>query len=347
MSSTAFRSRPFSALVALAAIALAPPPAAAHPDPAAQKVAILIFDNVQVIDYSGPLEVLSDAGFDVFTVAATKDQVTTSAGDAVKLTPKYSFADAPQADLLVIPGGGFEAARDSATAAWIKRQSEHAAHTMSVCNGAFSLANAGLLDGQRATTTAGNINRLRRNFPQIRVTPEQRVIDNGRIVTTAGLSAGIDGALHMVDVMKGEGSGKSVALDIEYDWRPDGRFVRGIMADRLLPAVYGYMHARDVSDPFDSSNSGDDTHWDRAVWYKTSRTTAELFALLRAAFEQGYSGDGAPWLPGSVRLQLAGPQSATLGLEDREGHHWEGVLAMEPRSEPDQVGWRISIKRLG
>lgn len=97
--------------LALAVAASASTLAAAHPDPATTKVAILIFDDVQVIDYSGSLEVLSDAGFDVFTVAAKKDPVTTSAGDAVKLTPKYTFADAPQADLIVIPGGGFEAAK--------------------------------------------------------------------------------------------------------------------------------------------------------------------------------------------------------------------------------------------
>ena len=88
-----FRVRPtelVAGLVLAVSVSLAPP-VSAHTDPSTKKVAILIFNNVQVIDYSGPLEVLSDANFDVFTVAATKDPVTTSAGDAVKLTPKYTF----------------------------------------------------------------------------------------------------------------------------------------------------------------------------------------------------------------------------------------------------------------
>src|SRR3569623_2731790 len=152
------------ALIALAVAACLPSAAAARPDPASKKVAILIFNNVEVIDYSGPLEVLSDAGFDVFTVAATRDPATTSAGDAVRLTPKYTFADAPQADLIIIPGGGFEAEKDSPTPAWIRHESEHAQPVLSVCTGAFTLATTGLLDGLSATTTAGNIERMRRFF---------------------------------------------------------------------------------------------------------------------------------------------------------------------------------------
>ena len=340
-----FLSRVLASVLALVASVLACGPAGAHPDPANQKVAILIFDDVEVIDYSGPLEVLSDAGFEVFTVGATRDPVTTSAGDAVKLIPKYTFEDAPQADLIVIPGGGFEAARDSATVAWIKRQSEHAAHTMSVCNGAFTLANTGLLDGLKATTTAGNINRFRQTYPGIQVAPEQRVVDNGRILTTAGLSAGIDGALHMVDIMKGEGAGRSVALDIEYDWRPHGGFVRGAMADRLIPSIYGVLHAQKVEDAFDVANFGDNDHWDRALWYKTPQTPGELFGILKGAYEEAFAKHGGPWLPHSLQLQSASPLSAKLAFKDREGHRWEGVLSVEPQSEAGQVGWRLAIRR--
>jgi putative intracellular protease/amidase len=341
------RSRIPGICAAFAAAVLACASAGAHPNPANQKVAILIFDDVQVIDYSGPLEVLSSAGFDVFTVAATRDPVTTSAGDAVRLIPKYTFADAPQADLIVIPGGGFEAAKDSETVAWIKRQSEHAAHTMSVCNGAFTLANTGLLNGLKATTTAGNINRFRQTYPAIQVAPEQRVVNNGRILTTAGLSAGIDGALQMVDLMKGAGSGRSVALAIEYDWRPHAAIVRGTMADRLIPSVSGLLHAEQVNDPFDSANAGNRNRWDRAVWYVTPQTPAQFFEILKRAVEVGYAREGGPWVPGSLRLQGAGPLSAKLAFKDRGGQRWKGVLAVEPQSEAGQVGWRLTIRRAG
>lgn len=342
------RSTALPAIMGLAIGLSLSAPAAARPDPAAKKVAILIFNQVQVIDYSGPLEVLSDAGFDVFTVAASKDPVTTSAGDAVKLTPKYSFDDAPQADLIVIPGGGFEAAKDSATVAWLKRESEHAQHTMSVCNGAFTLANTGLLDGLKATTTAGNINRLRQSYPAIEVTPDQRVIDNGRILTTAGLSAGIDGALHMVDVMKGAGAGQSVALAIEYDWRPNGSYVRGTMADRLIPSVYRALSALKIGEPFDSTMKGDNNGWDATFWLSTKQSPAEFFALVKTAYENAYALDGGPWAPKSVRMEPAGPLAAKLRFDDREGHHWQGVLTVAPvEGEKQQLAFRFAIDRVG
>jgi len=336
-----------SALMALAALVLLATPAAARPDPSKKKVAILIFNNVEVIDYSGPLEVLSDAGFDVFTVAATNDPVTTSAGDAVKLTPKYTFADAPQADLIVIPGGGFEAAKDSATVDWIKRESTGAEHVMSVCNGAFTLASTGLLDGLKATTTAGNINRLRQSFPALRVTPEERVIDNGKVLTTAGLSAGIDGALHMVDVMKGKGAGQTVALYIEYDWRPNGAYVRGAMADRFIPNIYRTMRALKPGDPIDDNAKGDKTSWEATVWFAPPQSPTELFAGLKAAYASAYALEG-PWAPGSVRMAPAGPLATTLRFKDRQGHAWSGRIAVEPEpGEAHQVAVRIAVKRAG
>ena len=336
-----FASVSLVAVLSLCAPVFAAP---ARPDPSAKKVAILIFDNVQVIDYSGPLEVFSDAGFDVFTVAATKNPVTTAAGDAVKLTPKYTFADAPQADLVVIPGGGFEAAKDSATVAWIKRENEHAEHTMSVCNGAFTLANTGLLDGLTATTTAGNINRLRRTYPAIKVVGDRRVVDNGKILTTAGLSAGIDGALHMVDVMKGDGEGQSVALQIEYDWRPDGHYVRGAMADSLIPSLSGRLA---IGDEFDVKLSGDDDQWRTRAWYTTKLTPAEVLAALTAAYEKAYASDG-PWAPGSFHTESGGPLAANIRFDDRHGQHWKGAVSVDPiDGDAHKVAVQIAIDREG
>ena len=87
---------------------------------------------------------------------------------------------------------------------------------MSVCNGAFWLANAGLLDGQRATTTANhNLELMAEQFPRIHVVDDQRYVDNGRIITTAGLSSGIDGALHVIERLDGRGAARAVALPVE------------------------------------------------------------------------------------------------------------------------------------
>lgn len=342
------RAAALSAILGLVVGSTLSTPAGARPDPAERKVAILIFNNVEVIDYSGPLEVLSDAGFDVFTVAATKDPVTTSAGDAVKLMPKYTFADAPQADLIVIPGGGFEAAKDSATVAWIKRASEHAAHTMSVCNGAFTLANTGLLDGLSATTTAGNINRFRRSYPSIKAVAEERVVDNGKILTTAGLSAGIDGALHMVDVMKGEGAGQTIALFIEYDWRPNGSYVRGAMADRFIPRLDRIMDSLKAGENIDINFKGDKDSWESTVWYSTKLSPAELFAKLKTAYENAYLQDGGPWAPKSFRTEPNGPLAANMRFDDREGRQWKGTLSLDPvEGEANQMAIRIAVDRVG
>jgi putative intracellular protease/amidase len=202
-----------------------------------KKVGILIFDGVQIIDFAGPYEVFGAADFDVYTVAETKQPVTTTMG--LTVLPKYSFIDAPPPDILVVPGGGVKAAQDSKeTLKWITAVNSHAQKTMSVCNGAFILASAGLLDGLNATTTAGNIERLKADFPKIKdVVRDKKYVDNGKIVTAAGLSSGIDGALYVVSKMLGHGTAQQVALGEEYDWSAHSKFARAALADGLIPDI--------------------------------------------------------------------------------------------------------------
>jgi putative intracellular protease/amidase len=292
-------------------------------DPPPKKVAILVFDQVAIIDYSGPYEVFSRVGYDVFTVAETGKPILTEGG--MKIMPKYNFANAPQADIVVIPGGGFEAKPNSATTAWIQKESLHDEHTMSVCNGAFTLANTGLLDGQSATTTAGNILRLRHTYPQIKVVNDRRVVDNGKILTTAGLSAGIDGALHLVSNVEGEDVARTVALFLEYNWQPDDSFVRGAMADRLIPDVDLGKTAQWV----DMRLKGDRDQWETRNWFTTQLSADELFAEVQAAYQKSYAEDG-PWSPNSFRITASGPLKAELHFDDRDGGHWQGSLSLEP-----------------
>jgi putative intracellular protease/amidase len=312
-------------LLAAAACAACGSHGSALPDQAApppKKVAILIFNDVAMIDYSGPYEVFSHAGYDVYAVAATKHSIRSEEG--LEVVPKYSFADAPQADIVVIPGGGYEAPGNSAAVAWIKQQNAHDEHTMSVCNGAFTLANAGLLDGLSATTTAGNILRMKRTYPQIKVVNDQRVVDNGKILTTAGLSAGIDGALHMVAVLDGEDAAQTIALMLEYNWQPNDAYVRGAMADRLIPD----LELNGLGELVDLRLSGDQNRWETAEWFKTQLSADGLFAAVQTAFQKAYAEDG-PWAPGSFHLTLSGPFKSNLGFDDREGHHWLGTLTLE------------------
>jgi putative intracellular protease/amidase len=328
-----------SLFACLSTAALAAQPAAPTP----KKIAILIFEGVQIIDYSGPFEAFADAGYDVFAVGATRDPVTTAAGDGEKIIPKYTFDDAPQADLVVIPGGGYEAPADSPAVAWIKRESEGAGHVMSVCNGAFTLANTGLLDGLTATTTAGNIARLRRDYPKLKVVNDVRVVDNGKILTTAGLSAGIDGALHMIEVMDGRDRAQSTALTMEYDWRPAGSYVRGLMADRMNPRP----RADTFGEVKDFLVKGDGTHWETTRWFESPQSAADFFAVVKAAYEKAYAAPG-PWAPGSVRAASTGPLASEWRFDDRDGAHWRMVLTVEPTTnDPHQYTIQMVTDRIG
>ena len=199
-----------------------------------RRVAILIFPGVQIVDYTGPYEVLGQAGYEVFTVAASTDPIVTNMGMTV--TPAYSFQNAPAPDIIVLPGGAVAESIPKTNPAirWILASTPKAEVTLSVCNGAFWLANAGLLDGKEATTYYGLIRLLRTNFPNVKVVDDKRYCDNGSIITTAGLSSGIDGALHVVERLDGVGKARSVALNMEYNWQPDSGYARGGFADRHL-----------------------------------------------------------------------------------------------------------------
>jgi hypothetical protein len=152
---------------------------------------------------------------------------------------------------------------------------------MSVCNGAFTLANTGLLNGLSATTTAGNILRMRRTYPQIKVVNDQRVVDNGKILTTGGLSAGIDGALHMVAVLDGKDVAETIALMLEYNWQPNNANVRGAMADQLIPD----LDLNELADLVDMRLKGDNDRWETADWFKTKLSAGELFGAVQTAFQ--------------------------------------------------------------
>ena len=199
-----------------------------------KRVAILVFDGVEIIDFTGPYEMFGAAGFEVFTVAGTKEAVTSSMG--LTVVPKYTFTDAPQADVLVIPGGGVgEASADAPTLRYIKEATAHTQNTMSVCNGAFILASTGMLDGLKATTTRGNLPRLTSQFPSVKVVGNQRYTDNGKIITTGGLSAGIDGALHVIEKLLGAEAAREVAVVEEYNWQPGTKLPAPMSAHKTLP----------------------------------------------------------------------------------------------------------------
>jgi putative intracellular protease/amidase/YHS domain-containing protein len=182
-----------------------------------RNVAILIFDGMELLDFAGPAEVFASAGFRVYTVAPTQKPAKFM---GLTLTPHYTFADCPRPDIVVIPGGSTAVSNDKRVTEWVVQASAEAEATLSVCTGVFVLAKAGLLDGKEATTHWGSIARLRKQFPKITVHDDRRVVDNGKVITSAGVSAGIDGALHVVERLSGRPAASRTARYMEYRWQP-------------------------------------------------------------------------------------------------------------------------------
>jgi len=291
----------------------------AHPK---KKVALLVFTGVQIIDYTGPYEFFGAAGFDVYTVAESKEPITTAMGMSV--LPKYSFADVPQPDVLVVPGGGINGALHSeATTKWITDTSARAQVTMSVCNGAFLLANAGLLDGLTATTTSGRIEQLRTQYPKIHVVDDRRFVDSGRIITTAGLSSGIDGALHVVSRMLGKGEAQNVALAEEYDWRPQSGFARAALADRKIPDIdlsgIGEWHI--------DRTEGSTDRWELVARGASNLSAPEL--MERIGSELASKGN---WMKTSAAGASSSASRAAWKFTARDGRPWTAILTIQPVS---------------
>jgi transcriptional regulator GlxA family with amidase domain len=202
-------------------------PAAA---PRTRSVAVVLYEGVELLDFAGPGEVFAAAAhagasrgtpaFRVYTVSRSKAPITSQ--HFVKVLPEFSIEDAPKPDLIVIPGGGAESLMDDIKfMAWTKKAAAEAEVAMTVCTGAVVLGRAGLLDGHNATTWYRGIDHLRKVAPKANVSEGRRFIDEGQIVTTAGVSAGIDGALHVVARLLGRAVADRTARYMEYHWSPE------------------------------------------------------------------------------------------------------------------------------
>jgi transcriptional regulator GlxA family with amidase domain len=190
-------------------------------------VAIFIHNGVELLDFAGPGEVFASSGFTVFTVAPTEEAITSQG--FVKITPQYSIKNCPKPDIIVLPGGATDSQiRNPEVIEWIRQSVPGTMITLSVCTGAGLLSKAGFLDGKTVTTFHNYIDALQRMTPKATVVRDTRFVDNGKIITTAGVSAGIDGALHVVSKLKGLDAAKRTAEYMEYDkWKPE----EGLLVD--------------------------------------------------------------------------------------------------------------------
>jgi transcriptional regulator GlxA family with amidase domain len=194
-------------------------------------VGIYLFDGMEVLDFAGPYEVFaaaahvhsrlspgSPAAFSIITIAGQPGTVEARGGLVIQ--PGYDISRHPAVDVLVVPGGivSAETRRDEVIA-WVRETARAATIAASVCSGAFFLARAGLLDGKRATTHWADIDELASGYPRIAVQRDTRWVDLGQIVTSAGVSAGIDMSLHLVSRLAGEELAAQTARNMEYHWR--------------------------------------------------------------------------------------------------------------------------------
>ncbi len=282
------------------------------------KVGILLFDGVQIIDYTGPYEIFGQAGYDVYTVSKTGQMISTAF--KMKVQPNYSFANVPQPDILVVPGGQVNAARkDKATLAWLKSVYPQTQNLLSVCTGAFILAEAHLLDGKTATTFHRSLAKLRKQFPKVKVVTDKRFVDNGKIITSAGLSAGMDAALAVVAKKQGVGNAQKIALHIEYIWQPEKKFARGEFADvKYLRGTHRLIRQlRKLSSRIIfKQTQGDVSQWD-ARWQLTTGQVDKVWETIAAHYDTHHT------------LSI-NKQTAKWRFKGSDQSDWSGQVKLEP-----------------
>ncbi|MFB5576119.1 DJ-1/PfpI family protein [Bacillus cereus] len=187
-------------------------------------VGIFLFNEVEVLDFAGPFEVFSitkvheEKPFTVYTVSQNGEMIT--ARNELKVKPDYSIEDLPPVDILIIPGG--KGARENEVKNdiiinWVRQQMKEVKLMTSVCTGALLLAKAGLLEGLKATTHWASIQTFKKDFPNVEVMENVKFVDEGHIITSAGISAGINMSFHIVKNLLGVEIAEETAKSMEYD----------------------------------------------------------------------------------------------------------------------------------
>ncbi|MDN6883976.1 DJ-1/PfpI family protein [Variovorax sp. CAN2819] len=201
-------------------------------DSASLRVLILAFDGVEALDFAGPFEVFTTASrvsqrmrpgsaapFEVASAAHVAAGQPVQARAGLQLLANHALAGSPPADVLIVPGGVVDAPMASPeTLRWIARTAAEAKIVASVCTGAFLLAASGVVTDDAVTTHWEDVAELRERFPSLDVREDVRWVDNGRVVSSAGISAGIDMSLHLVERLAGRELAERTARQMDYAW---------------------------------------------------------------------------------------------------------------------------------
>src|SRR6266404_52473 len=306
-------------------------------------VAILLFNGAEIVDFAGPWEAFGTAGFLVHTVAENLEPQTMVFGQ--KVVPDFTFENSPKSDVLLVPGGGVGGPMNNTSLIrWIKTKAGDVSHVMSVCTGALILAQAGLLDGLEATVTYGMEEPLQQMSSNVKVISPRRFVDAGKIITTAGLTSGIDGALHLISKMAGIGAAQSAALSMEYRLSPDANFSRAALADRYLPEGLKYGKAKlSGIDAKVISTSGDTDRWEMKLLVSEPKAEGEIMEVLRNRIKSNTT-----HIRGSVLFsEASGKESARSSqvkwhFTDDQGHGWTGS-AVAARSSEEKEKFNIIL----
>jgi transcriptional regulator GlxA family with amidase domain len=231
-----------------------PPPAPAPPDLSSDltasdlppgtdqplRAAFLVVDGVYNTELMAPYDVFQHTkfhvqpGIEVFTVSPDGQPVTTFEG--IRITPTYGFQNAPEADVLVVPSAAGSMDKDLQNQAmidWVRQVGGRARHVVSLCDGAFVLAQAGLLDGVPATTFPDDYKRLAQTFPKVDLRINVSFVDAGKFLTSQGGARSYDVAMHLVDRLYGPEVAKKVGHGLLIPWPPDPRRVK---SETVLPS---------------------------------------------------------------------------------------------------------------
>ena len=197
-----------------------------------KRVGIVLYEEVEVLDFCGPFEVFSvtrvnearrreePSPFEVFLLAENNGPVTATGG--MKVLPHHTLADSPHLDVVLVPGGwGFRHhMKNTALFEWLRARAGEAETLTAVCTGSMLLGSAGLLDGLRATTHWRFLDGMRESFPAVTVEYDKHFVRDGRVFTSAGISAGIDMSLTLVAHYFGDAVARATARHMEYPY-PD------------------------------------------------------------------------------------------------------------------------------
>ena len=248
-----------------------------------------------------------------------------------------------------MPGGGTSGATNSPMLMkWLKTKVGGVNHVMSVCTGAMILGEAGLLDSLEATVTYGMEEPLAKTGTNIKVRSPRRFVDAGKFITTAGLTSGIDGALHLISKMVSLCAAQQTALSMEYRWSPDSNYSRAALADRFMPdgLKYGGVRIKGIEASM-VSTEGDTDHWEAKLLVSDPKSEREILDALGNRIKSGTS-----HIRGAVQFSEATSKApARLSqlkwkFTDDQGDGWTGsAVTASSTTESGKFGLTLKVAR--